>query len=135
MADRDVMQYDVLVVGAGPAGLAAAIRLKQLKPDLTVCVLEKAAAVGAHSLSGAVMEPGPLDELAPDWRETAEALGVVAVVIAHKVLDANVIELAHDAGLRVLSYTVNADADAERLIDAAIDGLITDAIDHFNPRA
>ncbi len=61
------MQYDVVVVGAGPAGLACAIRLKQLKPELSVCVLEKAAAVGAHSLSGAVLEPGPLRELLPEW--------------------------------------------------------------------
>jgi electron-transferring-flavoprotein dehydrogenase len=66
---RDVMEYDVLVVGAGPAGLASAIRLKQLKPELSVCVLEKGSAVGAHSLSGAVMEPGPLDALAPEWRD------------------------------------------------------------------
>jgi electron-transferring-flavoprotein dehydrogenase len=67
--ERDVMEYDVVIVGAGPAGLASAIRLKQLKPDLNVCVLEKGAAVGAHSLSGAVMEPGPLDQLAPEWRD------------------------------------------------------------------
>jgi electron-transferring-flavoprotein dehydrogenase len=66
--ERDVMEYEVAIVGAGPAGLACAIRLKQLKPELTVCVLEKAATLGAHSLSGAVMEPGPLDELLPDWR-------------------------------------------------------------------
>ena len=69
MPDRDVMEYDVVVVGAGPAGLACAIRLKQLKPDTTVCVLEKGSAVGAHSLSGAVMEPGPLDALLPEWRQ------------------------------------------------------------------
>jgi electron-transferring-flavoprotein dehydrogenase len=69
MSERDVMEYDVLVVGAGPAGLACAIRLKQLKPDLSVCVLEKASAVGAHALSGAVMEPGPLDALLPSWRD------------------------------------------------------------------
>ena len=50
--ERDVMNYDVVIVGAGPAGLACAIRLKQLKPALQVCVLEKAAAVGAHALSG-----------------------------------------------------------------------------------
>ena len=50
--ERDVMQYDVVIVGAGPAGLACAIRLKQLKPSASVCVLEKASAVGAHSLSG-----------------------------------------------------------------------------------
>ncbi|MFL6549068.1 MAG: FAD-dependent oxidoreductase, partial [Povalibacter sp.] len=56
--ERDVMEYDVVIVGAGPAGLASAIRLKQLKPDLNVCVLEKGSAVGAHSLSGAVLEPG-----------------------------------------------------------------------------
>src|SRR5262245_15432263 len=70
MPDRDVMEYDVLVVGAGPAGLACAIRLKQLKPDTTVCVLEKGSAVGAHSISGAVMEPGPLDALLPEWRQS-----------------------------------------------------------------
>jgi electron-transferring-flavoprotein dehydrogenase len=71
MADRDVMEYDVLVVGAGPAGLACAIRLKQLRPETTVCVLEKGSAVGAHSLSGAVMEPGPLDVLLPEWRQSS----------------------------------------------------------------
>jgi len=73
-AERDVMEYDVAVVGAGPAGLACAIRLKQLKSDLNICILEKGSAVGAHSLSGAVMEPGPLDALAPEWRQAA--LGV-----------------------------------------------------------
>ena len=70
MSERDVMEYDVLVVGAGPAGLSCAIRLKQLKPELSVCILEKASAVGAHALSGAVMEPGPLDALLPEWRNS-----------------------------------------------------------------
>jgi len=78
MTDRDVMEYDVLIVGGGPAGLACAIRLKQLKPDLGVCVLEKGAAIGAHALSGAVLEPGPLDMLLPDWRRNPPAVCVPA---------------------------------------------------------
>ena len=78
MTERDVMEYDVIVVGAGPAGLACAIRLKQLKAELSVCVLEKGSALGAHSLSGAVMECGPLDELLPDWRATPPAICVPA---------------------------------------------------------
>lgn len=78
MSDRDVMEYDVIVVGAGPAGLASAIRLKQLKPDLNVGVLEKGAAVGAHALSGCVLEPGPLDALAPEWRNEPPGICVPA---------------------------------------------------------
>jgi electron-transferring-flavoprotein dehydrogenase len=76
--ERDVMEYDIAVVGGGPAGLSCAIRLKQLKPDLNVCVLEKASAVGAHALSGAVMEPGPLDALLPEWRQSPPAICVPA---------------------------------------------------------
>lgn len=72
-AMRDSMEFDVVIVGAGPAGLAAAIRLKQQAQaanlELSVCVLEKAAEIGAHSLSGAVMDPIALNELLPDWRE------------------------------------------------------------------
>jgi electron-transferring-flavoprotein dehydrogenase len=67
--EREVMEYDVIIVGAGPAGLACAIRLKQLKQDLMVAVIEKSAEVGAHILSGAVIEPGALDELLPGWQD------------------------------------------------------------------
>ncbi|HKX55866.1 MAG TPA: NAD(P)/FAD-dependent oxidoreductase, partial [Xanthomonadales bacterium] len=69
MSEREIMDYDVIIVGAGPAGLACAIRLKQLKPDLTVAVIEKAAEVGAQILSGAVIEPAALDQLLPGWRD------------------------------------------------------------------
>jgi electron-transferring-flavoprotein dehydrogenase len=74
MSERESMEFDVLVVGAGPSGLAAAIRLKQVSPDLSVCVVEKGSEVGAHILSGAVLEPRALDELIPDWRDDPPAL-------------------------------------------------------------
>ena len=76
--ERDVMEYDVVTVGAGPAGLAFAIRLKQLDPAISVCVIEKASTVGAHILSGAVIEPGPLDALLPDWRDNPPPVCVPA---------------------------------------------------------
>src|SRR5690349_5171825 len=65
---REAMEFDVVVVGAGPAGLAAAIRVKQLAPEISVCVVEKGSEVGAHILSGAVIEPRALAELIPDWQ-------------------------------------------------------------------
>jgi electron-transferring-flavoprotein dehydrogenase len=78
MSERDVMEYDVVAVGAGPAGLSFAIRLKQLKPELSVCVIEKSSTIGAHILSGAVIEPGPLDSLLPGWRDNPPPVCVPA---------------------------------------------------------
>ena len=65
---REAMEFDVVIVGAGPAGLAAAIRLKQIAPDKSVVVVEKGSEVGAHILSGAVIDPIGLDSLIPEWR-------------------------------------------------------------------
>src|SRR5271169_6689264 len=65
---RETMEFDVVIVGAGPAGLAAAIRLKQIAPQAAVVVVEKGSEVGAHILSGAVIDPIGLDRLLPDWR-------------------------------------------------------------------
>src|SRR6202521_4473277 len=66
---REAMEFDVVIVGAGPAGLAARVRLKQINPELGVVVVEKGSEVGAHILSGAVIDPIGLDRLLPEWRK------------------------------------------------------------------
>jgi electron-transferring-flavoprotein dehydrogenase len=90
MSERESMAYDVVIVGAGPAGLSAAIRLKQLaalaERELSVCILEKGSEVGAHILSGAVVDPKGIDELIPDWRERGAPLTVPVTENHHWLL-------------------------------------------------
>src|SRR4051794_38610329 len=90
MAERESMPYDVVIVGAGPAGLAASIRLKQLAEaagrELGICILEKGSEVGAHILSGAVVDPRALDELLPDWAALDSPLTVPVTRNEHWVL-------------------------------------------------
>ncbi|TFI59269.1 electron transfer flavoprotein-ubiquinone oxidoreductase [Sphingomonas parva] len=92
MSERESMAYDVVIVGAGPAGLGASIRLKQLAEaagrELSVCILEKGSEVGAHILSGAVVDPRALDELLPNWRDLDSPLTVPVTENHHWVLSA-----------------------------------------------
>jgi electron-transferring-flavoprotein dehydrogenase len=89
VSERESMPVDVVIVGAGPAGLSAAIRLKQLNDALEVVVLEKGSEVGAHILSGAVVDPKALDELLPDWRESCPLAEVPVTENHHWVLSAS----------------------------------------------
>lgn len=83
MSERESMPYDVVIVGGGPAGLSAAIRLKQINPETTVCILEKGSEIGAHILSGAAFDPKAIDELLPEWKEQGCPMAEVPVTENH----------------------------------------------------
>ena len=93
MSERESMEFDVVIVGAGPSGLASAIQLKKLAAlanrEISVCVVEKGSEVGAHILSGAVLEPRTLEELIPDWRERGAPLNTPATQDKFVYLTAN----------------------------------------------
>ena len=96
---RESMDFDVLIVGAGPAGLSAAIRLKQLNANINVCLIDKGAEVGAHILSGAIMDPRALNELIPDWKEKGAPLNTL-------VTEDQFIFLQQSSGFKVPGFLV-----------------------------
>ncbi|MEM9716378.1 MAG: FAD-dependent oxidoreductase, partial [Pseudomonadota bacterium] len=95
--ERESMEYDVVIVGAGPSGLSAAIRLKQINADLEVVVLEKGSEVGAHILSGAVLDPSGLDKLIPDWKEKGAPVSV-------EVKEDNFLMLTEKGGFKIPNW-------------------------------
>ena len=94
--EREYMDYDVVIVGAGPSGLSAACRLKQLNTELSVVVVEKGSEVGAHILSGAVVEPTALNELFPDWKDQGAPLNT-------PVTDDNIYVFTEKKGINLFS--------------------------------
>lgn len=98
LAPRESMDFDVVIVGAGPAGLAAAIRIKELNPDASVVVMEKGSEVGAHILSGAVVDPVGIDKLLPGWREESDT------PFKTKVTDDRFYYLSETSALRVPNF-------------------------------
>ena len=96
---RESMNFDLLIVGGGPAGLSAAIRLKQLNADINVCLIDKGAEIGAHILSGAIMDPRALNELIPDWKEKGAPLDTL-------VTEDQFVFLQQSSGFKVPDFLV-----------------------------